>query len=139
MAGVTTRQFKEFQLEKKLNIPANVILEVVQMISVVATGCHVSITNVLKHIILKNGHCYSIVRFCVCYILTLCFCCVVCFLSYLSVNSHYYKTCHGTFLSQINVFSFDVISVILIGFCLLLSSFLCALNFNVVSLFSSYF
>ncbi|XP_076099587.1 L-gulonolactone oxidase-like [Mytilus galloprovincialis] len=40
MAGVTTRQFKEFQLEKKLNIPANVILEVVQMISVVATGCH---------------------------------------------------------------------------------------------------
>lgn len=47
MAGVTTRQFKDFQLKKKLNIPANVILEVVQMISVVATGCHVSITSTL--------------------------------------------------------------------------------------------
>ena len=39
---------------------------------------------------------------------------------YLSVNSYYYKTCHGTFLSQIHVFSFDVTFVILIGFCLIL-------------------
>ena len=88
----------------------------------------------------EYGHCYIIVRFCVCYILTLCFRCVVCFLLYLSVNSHYYKTCYCTFLSQIHVFGFDVIFVILIliGFCLMLSSFLCVLHLNVVSLFSSY-
>ena len=45
----------------------------------------------------EYGRCYIIVRFCVCYILTLCSRCVVCFLLYLSVNSNYYKTCHGTF------------------------------------------
>ena len=61
--------------------------------------------------------------FCVCNIFTLCFRCVVCFLLYLSVNSHYYKTYHGTFLSQVHVFGFDVIVVILIGFCLMLSPF----------------
>ena len=71
------------------------------------------------------GHCYIIVRFCVCYILMLCFRCVVCFLLFFSVYSHYYKTCHGTYLSQIHVFVFDVISVILIGFCLMLCPFLC--------------
>ena len=73
--------------------------------------------------------------FSVCYILTLCFRCVVCFLLYLSVNSHYYKTCQFTYLSQIHVFGFDVIFVILIWFCLMLSPFLCVLHFNVVSLF----
>ena len=40
-------------------------------------------------------------------------------------------------LSRIHVFGFDVIFVILIGFCLMLSPFLCVLHFNVVSLFSS--
>ena len=83
----------------------------------------------------EYGHCYIIiVRFCGCYIVTLCFCCVVCFLLHLSVNSHYYKTCHGTFLSQIHLFSFDKFIV----FCVLLSWFLCVLRYNVVSLFSSY-
>ena len=71
-------------------------------------------------------------------LLTLCFFCVVCSLLYLSVNSHYYKTCHGTFISQIHVFSFDVILVIFNGFCLMLSSCVCVLHFNVVSSFSSY-
>ena len=85
----------------------------------------------------ENGHCYIIVRFCVCNIFTLCFRCVVCFLLFLSVNSHYYKTCHGTFLSKIHVFGFDVILVILIGCCLMLSPLLCVLHFNVLSLFSS--
>lgn len=42
MTGVTTGDFKKFQIKNKLNIPANVILDVVQMVSVVATGCHVS-------------------------------------------------------------------------------------------------
>ena len=65
--------------------------------------------------------------------LTLRFRCIVCFLLFLSVNSHYYKTCHGTYLSQIPVFGFDVIFVILIGFCLMISPFLCVLHFNVVS------
>ena len=54
--------------------------------------------------------------------------CVVCFLLFLSVNSHYYrcyKTCHGIYLSQIHVFGFGVIFPILIGFCLMLSPFLC--------------
>ncbi|XP_076088202.1 L-gulonolactone oxidase-like isoform X2 [Mytilus galloprovincialis] len=40
MTGVTTGDFKKFQLKNKLHIPANVILDVVQMVSVVATGCH---------------------------------------------------------------------------------------------------
>ena len=87
----------------------------------------------------EYGHCYIRVRFCMCYILTLCFFCIVCLLLYLSVNLHHYKTCHGTFLSQIHVFSFDVIFFILIGFCLMLSSFLCVLHFNVVSSFSLIF
>ena len=52
--------------------------------------------------------------------------------------SHCDKTCHGTCLSQIHVFGFDVIFVILVGFCLMLGSFLCVLHFSVVSLFSSY-
>ena len=75
--------------------------------------------------------------FSVCNIFTLCFRCVACFLLFLSVNSHCYKTCHGTFLSQIHVFGFDVILVILIGFWLMLSPLLCVLHFNVVSLFYS--
>ena len=54
------------------------------------------------------------------------------------VNSHCDKTCHGTCLSQIHVFGFDVIFVILVVFCLLLGPFLCVLRFGVVSLFSSY-
>ena len=82
----------------------------------------------------EYGTCYIIVRLCVCYILTLCFCCVVCFLLYLSVNSHYYKMCHRTFPSPIHVFSFDVIFIILIEFYIRLSSFLCVLHFNVVVL-----
>ncbi|XP_052079585.1 L-gulonolactone oxidase-like isoform X2 [Mytilus californianus] len=40
MTGVTTGDFKKFQIKNKLHIPANVILDVVQMVSVVATGCH---------------------------------------------------------------------------------------------------
>ncbi|XP_071128649.1 L-gulonolactone oxidase-like [Mytilus edulis] len=40
MTGVTTGDCKKFQLKNKLHIPANVILDVVQMVSVVATGCH---------------------------------------------------------------------------------------------------
>ena len=68
------------------------------------------------------------------YILTLCFRCVVCFLLFFSVNSHYYKTCHGTYLSQIHVFGFDVIFVILIGYCIMLSPFLCVLHFNEIEI-----
>ena len=30
----------------------------------------------------ENDHCYTIVRFCVCYIFMLCFCCVVVLLLY---------------------------------------------------------
>lgn len=53
MTGVTTGDCKKFQLKNKLHIPANVILDVVQMVSVVATGCHVSFNVTLKmcHII----------------------------------------------------------------------------------------
>ncbi|KAK3102691.1 hypothetical protein FSP39_013180, partial [Pinctada imbricata] len=40
MTGVTTGDFKEFQIKNKLHLAANVILDVVQMVSVVATGCH---------------------------------------------------------------------------------------------------
>ncbi|KAK3099311.1 hypothetical protein FSP39_002463 [Pinctada imbricata] len=40
MTGVTTGDFEKFQLKNKMNLKANVILEVVQMVSVVATGCH---------------------------------------------------------------------------------------------------
>ncbi|CAC5357779.1 unnamed protein product [Mytilus coruscus] len=40
MTGVTTGDFKKFQLKNKLNIAANVIIETVQMVSVVATACH---------------------------------------------------------------------------------------------------
>ena len=36
------------------------------------------------------------------------------FLLFLSVDSHYYKMCYGTYLSQIHVFGFNVIFVILI-------------------------
>ena len=69
--------------------------------------------------------------------------CDTTFLLFLSVNSQYYKTCHGTYLSKIHVFGFDVIFVILKGFCLILSPFLCVcvcvrvcvLHFNVVSLY----
>ena len=43
LTGVTTGDFKEFQLKNKLHLSANVILDVVQMVSVVATGCHVGI------------------------------------------------------------------------------------------------
>ena len=57
--------------------------------------------------------------------------------SYIWVWIHITITCHGTFLSQIHVFGFDVILVILIGFCLMLSPLPCVLHFNVVSLFSS--
>ena len=40
---------------------------------------------------------------------------------------------HGTYLSQIHLFGFDVLFVFLIGFCLMLSPFLCVSHFNVVS------
>ena len=43
LTGVTNADFKDFQLKNKLHLPANTILDVVQMVSVVATGCHVSI------------------------------------------------------------------------------------------------
>ena len=35
----------------------------------------------------------------------------------LSVNSHCYKTCHGTCLSNIHVFDYDSVFVIRIGYC----------------------
>ena len=41
-------------------------------------------------------------------------------------------TCHGTCLSQIHVFGFDVIFVFLVGFCLMLGPFLCVLHCSVV-------
>ncbi|CAC5363242.1 unnamed protein product [Mytilus coruscus] len=40
ITGVTTGDFKKFQLKNKLNIAANVVADAVQMVSVVATGCH---------------------------------------------------------------------------------------------------
>lgn len=46
MTGVTSGDFKEFQLKEKLDIPSNVVLDAVQMISVVATGCHVSFSYI---------------------------------------------------------------------------------------------
>lgn len=42
MAGVTTGDLKTFQLQTKLNLNTNVILDLVQMVSVTQTGCHVS-------------------------------------------------------------------------------------------------
>lgn len=43
MAGVTTGDFKTFQVEQKLSILANVILDLVHVVSVAQTGCHVFI------------------------------------------------------------------------------------------------
>ncbi|XP_034316358.2 L-gulonolactone oxidase-like [Magallana gigas] len=40
MAGVTTGDFKRFQVEQKLSILANVILDLVHVVSVAQTGCH---------------------------------------------------------------------------------------------------
>ncbi|XP_076088204.1 uncharacterized protein LOC143058614 isoform X2 [Mytilus galloprovincialis] len=40
MTGATTGEFKKFQLKHKVNIPGNVVLDCVHMVSVVATGCH---------------------------------------------------------------------------------------------------
>lgn len=40
MAGVTTGDLKTFQLQTKLNLNTNVILDLVQMVSVAQTGCH---------------------------------------------------------------------------------------------------
>ena len=42
MTGITTGDFKEFQIKNKMHLDANVILDTVQMVSVVATACHVS-------------------------------------------------------------------------------------------------
>ena len=42
MTGATTDDLKRFQIREKMHLRANAILEVVQMVSVVATGCHVS-------------------------------------------------------------------------------------------------
>lgn len=47
MTGVTTGDFKTFQVEQKLSILANVILDLVHVVSVAQTGCHVSIYMVL--------------------------------------------------------------------------------------------
>jgi hypothetical protein len=40
MTGVATGDFMKFQLENKINLPCNVILDVLQIVSVVASGCH---------------------------------------------------------------------------------------------------
>ncbi|XP_062603066.1 uncharacterized protein LOC134264804 [Saccostrea cucullata] len=40
MTGVTTGELKEFQLDNKINLKTNVILDVVHLVSVVVTGCH---------------------------------------------------------------------------------------------------
>ncbi|XP_061179400.1 uncharacterized protein LOC133188026 [Saccostrea echinata] len=40
MTGATTGDLKKFQLKHKMNLKTNVILDVVQMVSVVVTGCH---------------------------------------------------------------------------------------------------
>ncbi|KAK3099148.1 hypothetical protein FSP39_000135 [Pinctada imbricata] len=40
MTGVTTDELRNFELKHNVNLEANVILEAVQMVSVVATGCH---------------------------------------------------------------------------------------------------
>lgn len=47
MTGVTTGDLKTFQLEQKLSLNANVILDLVQVVSVAQTGCHVSLLIVL--------------------------------------------------------------------------------------------
>ena len=48
MTGVTTADFKKFQLENKVNINCNVLLDAVQIVSVVASGCHVRILMCLN-------------------------------------------------------------------------------------------
>ena len=50
---------------------------------------------------------------------------------FVSVFSYFWdKTWHGTCLSHIHVFGFDVIFVILVVYCLLLGPFLCAVAFR---------
>ena len=47
MTGTTTGDFKEFQIKNKMHLDANTIIDTVQMVSVVATACHVSCLLVL--------------------------------------------------------------------------------------------
>ena len=47
-----------------------------------------------------NGHCYIINRFCVCYILMLCFCCVVVLLYLIRFPQFYYGIIFINFLIQ---------------------------------------
>jgi hypothetical protein len=47
MTGTTTRDFKEFQIKNKMHLDANTIIDTVQMVSIVATACHVSCLLVL--------------------------------------------------------------------------------------------
>ena len=48
----------------------------------------------------ENGHCYIIVRFCVCYILMLCFCCVVILLYLMRFPQFYFVTRICSFLNR---------------------------------------
>lgn len=60
MTGVTTGDLKTFQLKQKLSLNANVILDLVQVVSVAQTGCHVSLLIVLQY---NSTKLYSITKF----------------------------------------------------------------------------
>jgi hypothetical protein len=59
MTGTTTGDFKEFQIKNKMHLDANVILDTVQMVSVVATACHVNNINTsIVLLSLNESHSY---------------------------------------------------------------------------------
>lgn len=45
MTGVTTGDLKTFKLQAKLNLNTNVILDLVQIVSVAPTGCHENLSK----------------------------------------------------------------------------------------------
>ncbi|KAL3888026.1 hypothetical protein ACJMK2_000409 [Sinanodonta woodiana] len=40
MAGVSTEEFKQFELDNGINLPCNTLLTIVQTVGVIITGCH---------------------------------------------------------------------------------------------------
>lgn len=45
MTGVTSGDLKTFKLQAKLNLNTNVILDLVQIVSVAPTGCHENLSK----------------------------------------------------------------------------------------------
>ena len=74
--------------------------------------------------VLCNGHCYIIVRFCVCCILMLCFCCVVVLLLYLMRFNSVLVCNLYLFISQ----SIDEFRTAVYYCCLYLCVLLCSLT-----------